>query len=284
MIMGPLPAVLPHFWFGKKEVQVSAQETYVGISFCSTARNIFIEHYHSKASKAELVSRMVFALESKVGILPPWEACQLYLALVDPHLIHGCEISLNIDEAPWKKLEAVQHGFLRHALGLNSQTSMLAPLFTETAIMPLWYRHVILALKYLRYLLALPADRYAHCALRDSLALAEGGHASWALDLLFVLTHLPFLLDLPDLLSITAKGIQALIREVQSGAEKHLQGVIDSSPKLYLLRDQLEPNGDKWPWHQTLYFRHYLSVPNRDHCMALTRVLLSDHAFSLERL
>ncbi|GLB40535.1 hypothetical protein LshimejAT787_0804060 [Lyophyllum shimeji] len=241
MIFGPLPVILPRFWFGDKELKVSTQETYVGITLRSTARNIFIEHYNKKASKAQLIGRMIFALESKVGTIPPWEARRLYTALLDPHLIHGCEVCLDIDEVLRKKLEAIQHSFLRRALGLNPQSSMLAPLFTETAILPLRFRRVILALKYLRYLVTLPPDRYAHSALQDSLSLAEAGIASWVTDLLYVLSNLPFRIDLPDVATISTKKIDALIKEVQSGAEKHLQNAIDSSPKLYLLRNRCPP-------------------------------------------
>jgi hypothetical protein len=36
-------------------------------------------------------------MESIIGTLPPWEAKKLYMAQIDPHLIHGYEVILDVD-------------------------------------------------------------------------------------------------------------------------------------------------------------------------------------------
>jgi hypothetical protein len=58
----------------------------------------------------------------------------------------------------------------------------------------------------------------------------------------------------------------------------------NSSPKLYLLHNRLEPQKDSPPVQKTLHFRHYLSTPINEHRKALTRLLLSSHPLAVERL
>jgi len=101
-----------------------------------------------------------------VGYLPPRDARKLYLALIDPHLIAGCEISPDIDPSLLKLLEDVQHRFIRRCILRVSDTCLTVALFTETAIMPIRYRRLIITLKYLIYLLQLDNDRLARGAER----------------------------------------------------------------------------------------------------------------------
>jgi hypothetical protein len=52
MVFGPLPDVIPKFFFDGSPVTVTHHQTYVGVSFTLTSRNIFDNHYKMKASKA----------------------------------------------------------------------------------------------------------------------------------------------------------------------------------------------------------------------------------------
>ncbi|KAF8879476.1 hypothetical protein BD779DRAFT_1649417, partial [Infundibulicybe gibba] len=283
MIFGPLPPVRPLFWFGGTEVKVTGRQTYVGLTLCSTTRNIFAEHYSNKASKTRAIGNTILGLESMIGTLPPWEGKKLYMSLMDPHLTHGCEIALDVDEGILKGLEDVQTAFLRRLLGLNKR-AMLAPLYTETSVVPLRFRRLNLALRYLQYLISLPNERYARAALNDSIQLAAEGKPSWVMDLEYVLHKLPFRATLPNLKTATVEDIEQVIKCVQTGMEKYLQSCIDNSPKLYLLWGRLEPEKDSRPRHRTMCFRHYLNVSNADHRKALTRLVLSSHCLALERL
>lgn len=283
MIFGALPPVVPGFYFGKEAVDITCQQTYVGITLRSTHRNIFAEHYSKKASKARSVSNTIFGLESMVGTLAPWEGRKLYMAQVDPHLIHGCDISLDVDPKLLEPLEDIQHSFLRRLLGVNKR-AMLAPLFTETGLVPLRFRRIILALGYLRYLIKLPPERYARQALNDSLSLAANGKSSWIMDIQYVIHNLPFQVNMPDLMTVTPQAVDDIIKSINAGAQYWLQSFIDTSPKLYLLRGRLEPDKDSPPRHKTLCFRHYLNVGNPEHRKALTKLLLSSHCLAMERL
>ncbi|KAJ7031841.1 hypothetical protein C8F04DRAFT_894205, partial [Mycena alexandri] len=89
-----------------------------------------------------------------VGDLTAWDMRTLYMARVDPYLIAGCEICLNVNAKSLKLLEDAQCMFLCRMLGVGAR-SMRAVLFSETGIWPIKYRRVYLALKYLRYLLSL---------------------------------------------------------------------------------------------------------------------------------
>ena len=164
--------------------------------------------------------------------------------------------------------------FLRQLLGLNQ----LAPLFTETSIMPVRFRQITLALGFLKYLMGLTPGQYAQQALYDSIYLAETGRSSWVRDLQLVLLDLPTPLTLPDLRTTTTTGIDDTIKAVLEFMDSWLKAAIDDSPKLYLLHGRKVPDKDGGlPRHKTLHFQHYLSVNNADHRKFVTHLLLSCH-------
>jgi hypothetical protein len=173
------------------------------------------------------------------------------MALVDPHLIHGCEISLDTNKPSLAQLEEIQ---LRRLLGLN-QSSMLAPLFTETSLVPVRFRRIILALGFLKYLLSLPTEQYARRALNDSIDLAANGKPSWVKDLQTVTSGLPTPVALPNLAMITTAEMDDTIKSVLDSMNIWLKSAIDNSSKLYLLhgRKVLIKDGDA-PAHKTLHF------------------------------
>jgi hypothetical protein len=79
-------------------------------------------------------------LDEFMGTLAPTEGITLCVARVDPVLAFGSEIVLVllvIDEPSLNKLADIQHLFIRCFLQIGSHSTMLAPLFTETGILPL---------------------------------------------------------------------------------------------------------------------------------------------------
>jgi hypothetical protein len=48
----------------------------------------------------------------------------MYMPLVDPHLTHGCEVSLDVDLDHLKPLEDVQAELIRRMLGVNKHSSL----------------------------------------------------------------------------------------------------------------------------------------------------------------
>jgi hypothetical protein len=155
------------------------------------------EHYRVKAKKATVTAHVIMGLDRFVGHLPAWEARSLYMARVDPYLISGCDVCLDVDIKSLKLLERVQLRFLRRVLGVGSR-SLRAVLFSETGIWPIKYRRVYLALKNLRYLLELKPNRPAANALQESLTLARASKISWINDLRIVLSrlHIPVQLNI----------------------------------------------------------------------------------------
>ncbi|PPR04339.1 hypothetical protein CVT24_013418 [Panaeolus cyanescens] len=113
-----------NFTFGDTPVEVSHNQSYVGMTITPPANrgkapNIFEKHYDTKTSKASKVANTLLGTESMVGVLSPIEGKKMYIALVDPHLVHGCEISLDTNKANLQSLEKVQIEFLRRLLGVN---------------------------------------------------------------------------------------------------------------------------------------------------------------------
>ena len=162
---------------------------------------------------------------------------------------------------------------------------MIIPLFTpETSLVPLRFRRIMLTLGYLHYLTSLPIECYAKRAYMDSVMLAKENKVSWAMDLQYILLDLPFHVHLPDLESISPLQVDEVVKVFRVKMEDYIQSEFESSPKLYLLQNRLEPVKDCSPSHKTLHFRHYLSVPNSVHRKALTSLLLSMYVLALECL
>ena len=283
IILGPIPNTLPSFNFGSANVAVVERQTYIGLTIVSTNRNIFKEHYDIKAGKAKNIGNMILATQSVIGKLPPWELRKLYMALMDPHLTHGAEISLDINPDLLEKLEDIQHLFLCRLLDVGEKC-MNALLFTETAVLPIKYRRIITALNYLKYLLQLPSDMYAAHAMRDSISLALMGKPCWVMDILYVIKNLPFEVDTLNIACLTPQKVDDTMISILLGLAKHLQQLIDNSPKSYLLTGRKELNKKGKPIHKTLYFRHYLNIDNYKHRRAITRIVLSCHSLAVERL
>jgi hypothetical protein len=285
MIFGPLPSSIPLFTLSGKVITYTPKHTYVGLSFRSTHTNIFTDHYGDKAAKARSCGYLIYGAESLVGKsrLPPREARILYFARVDPHLISGCEVIIDVDNTI-KKLETVQHRWLRRLLKLNSR-SPIAPLFTELAIMPIRCRRILLALRYLRYLLQLPATHYARIALESAQHLLVLQHPSWLTDLQWAMGHLPTPVLLPHVKDLNSLVLDDIDTRVKRSVCQSLQAAVDGSVRLYLLHGRREPLENSPPRHITLYLRHYLTmVTIPEHRHAITRLILGDHPLASEQL
>ncbi|KAF5385079.1 hypothetical protein D9615_000996 [Tricholomella constricta] len=112
-------------------IKFVTEYTYVGVTFDFATSSMFKRHCTTKASAASGISGATFTLDSFVGTVPPSDGRQLYMARVDPHLIHGCEVILDVDRAALNELEKVQRTFIRRLLHLSAR-SLLHPLYTET--------------------------------------------------------------------------------------------------------------------------------------------------------
>ncbi|KAJ7156267.1 hypothetical protein C8R46DRAFT_910045 [Mycena filopes] len=284
MVFGPIPKEVPVFTLNGCTIGYKEQFCYVGMTFQSTAKNIFAAHYSDKASTARGTAYSVLGVESYVGDLPAREGRLLYMACIDPHLISGADVMVDIDDTALGKLEKVQTSFLRRLLGVG-RFSMRAPLFTELGLVPLRYRRLIVALRYLRYLITLKDTHYARIALEDSYELYLHGQQGYWMDLVYALGKLRFPVALPALAELTLDSCNVLTKAVHTAAMRDLQADIDSSTRLYLLHGRLEPLEKDTPRAITAVLRHYLVlVVNAGHRKALTRLLLSQHPLAIERL
>lgn len=283
MCFGRHRGATPSLTLGGDAVRATSSFTYVGVTFRSTHRNIFVDHYQAKADKARKCIYGILSVESLVHTLPPKMGRLLYTARVDPHLISGCEVIIDVDVPRLTSLYHLQYLFLRRLLHVQSR-SMVVPLFTELGLMPLRYRRLILALRYLGYVIERPESDYVHVALRDSYELFTAGQSGWFSDLFLALNGLPIRVVLPGLRDLSTDVVEGLIKQVRRCCAIWLQRELDSSPKLYLIHGRLEPQDDKPPKRIICWFRHYLEVPIAKHRIALTRMILSDHCLAIERL
>jgi hypothetical protein len=203
---------------------------------------------------------------------------------VDPHLISGADVVIDVDGGALAHLEKVQTAFLRRLLGLGPY-SMRAPLFTELGLVPIRYRRLIIALRYLGYLINLPSTHYARAALEDSYQLYCDGHQGYWMDVDYALRKLSIPVDLPALKNLNPNVCAELAKAVHISAMKFLDCKLEASTRLYLLHERREPLEDEPSRKITVVLRHYLElVVNAKHRKALTRLLLSQHPLAVERM
>ena len=112
--------------------------TRVGITLCSTKRNIFARHYELQSVEVRTKGNYIFSVEKHIGSkIPPNVGRTLFCARIDPYLVSGCDVSLDVD-GNINALIKEQLPILRRILGLSGH-SMIAPLYTELGILPLKY-------------------------------------------------------------------------------------------------------------------------------------------------
>ena len=203
----------------------------------------------------------------------------LYVARVDPHLTNGCEIGIDLSEGALKPLSDVQHTYWRRALGLNSRSAR-TPLYTETGIHPLRYRRVSLVLRFLLYLLR-GGTELATVALNEALRLARSGAPSWISDLWHALDKLPVPVTFNFTNTLTVAYVTDTLEHVQTSLELFLQGNLRG--KLTILNDRREWSQNGTLVQNILRFRDYLRIPIREHRLALTRLMCSDHPLAIEQ-
>jgi hypothetical protein len=282
MIMGRKLQTLPQFKFGTDTLSLVEKQFYVGILFQARRNAVFRKHYNEKAAKAQRVGRMICGLESLIGTLHARDAIKLYMALVDPHLTHGCKIILDTNSTALEKLEKVQIAFLRRVMAIGSRC-ILVILYTEMGVMPIRYRRLLLALCYLQHLIAARNSQLIMAALKECVKLMHQGHDNWLKSLWSLLEGLPFQLCIPQFMEVpTAEETKQLITDLTSGLNTLLLQELNASEKLYLLRDRWE-SGDP-PWQAALLLRQYMMVTNLDHRRAIANIATSSHLLAVEAL
>ena len=205
------------------------------------------------------------------------------MARVDPHLIYGCEVVLDENPNLVTELEEVQLTTLGRILQ-TSNCSMIAPLFSETGILPIRYRCAQLARRYLLYLLEAepPIPRKA---LTESQTIAHDDKTCWLTDLWHVLRNLPVPVLFNYHADLTPEYVSTVLKNVDIAARFYVRNMIMKNTRLPLLRARLDQMGnDAPPKYYTLLFRHYLKVTDPAHKFAITRLLIGGHPFAVERL
>ncbi|PPQ87668.1 hypothetical protein CVT26_007208 [Gymnopilus dilepis] len=284
MIIGPWPQQPPKLELNGRSIEFVDSFKYVGVHFQSTHRFIFAEHYNQKATQA---LRNVFAsvvwIESLTGDLWPLAMLRVFMARVDPHLVHGCEVAVDVHGPSFKLLDDVHVFALRRILQVGSR-SVKAALYTETGTQPLLYRRMVLRLRCLRYLITLPPQRLAAAAYRDSLTLLQNGQSCWLGDIKYELEHLPVPVEMQLRHVTSVEGVDELIDRVGDSCATWVHSEIENNERTPLLRGRLTPG--QTPDLRTIFrFRPYLvDVVVPSHRRALTRLLFSEHCLAVEQL
>ncbi|KZV69764.1 hypothetical protein PENSPDRAFT_652043, partial [Peniophora sp. CONT] len=150
---------------------------------------------------------------------------------------------------------------------------------------PVRYRRLTLALRYLRYLLAQEGHRLVRVAFEEQVVMYNSGVPGWLGDLRAALAGLPSRVILPDIAALRETGaVDSLIKLVDKSMRLTLAHDIATSPRLYLLRDRLEPQQQGPPRPVLLQLREYLKVRNAQDRGAMAKLMVSSHPLALEQL
>ncbi|KAI0700506.1 hypothetical protein C8T65DRAFT_790306 [Cerioporus squamosus] len=269
-----------------KPVHISETATYVGMTFTSTHRDIFTRHYEAKATAARNIANTSLSLESHVGTLPPLTVLSMYKALIETHLVYGCEAALDIRPLSLAPLLAVQTTYLRHAMGVGPRCATI-PLYTETGIWLLRYRRASLALRWLVYVLH-EQPALALAAVNEAWELAQPnhsarpGHSSWWSDLCHSLFTLPIPVLLPLEMRPSVDSVTASLSELERSLAEHLFQSITTSRKLPVIRARFERMPQPIKLSLVCRPQPYLKVSHPKHREALIRLLFSNNRLRVE--
>ncbi|PBK82877.1 hypothetical protein ARMGADRAFT_1019482 [Armillaria gallica] len=282
---------VPSLFAGASVLFYVYEYNFIGTRFDCRDSYIFSKHITVKSVKARTVKDVLCAqMENKCGSFPPRQARKIFFGRIDPYLIAGCEVILDVGSRTTASLEAVLLDFWRRVLGVHEK-STVAFLYAETGITPLPYRRLLLALRFCRYLLLLPDRHYGHLALDVALDLARRGKPSWMSDLLHVCHRLAPAVHINWRSTVSPEYIDDVMDAIKLAAKASLTAIIDCSPKARLLRgfysdiplpSSLSPWMDKCP--ELLSFKSYLDLPIPAHRKAITRLLMSSHILGIEVL
>ncbi|KAH6890871.1 hypothetical protein BKA70DRAFT_1120066, partial [Coprinopsis sp. MPI-PUGE-AT-0042] len=283
-IHGRRPNPLPVFKVGDETVDYVEIQSYLGLSVSpSHGRHIYQTGYTEKAKKATRVGNMVYAMETMAGIWTPKDAMKLYMALVDAHLIFGCEVMIDSANSWLDDHEDVQKQFIRRALGVNKRSCLVA-LFTETGVAPIRVRRITLALQYLDYIVSRPETSLVKAALIEATTLQQKGHPNWLADMRTAIAKLPYGITTPTFDTLPNRDqVNGLIKAIWTGLNTYLAASVNGSEKLYLIKGRRDPEDESKP-APVLAMRGYLKVANDKHRKALTRYMLSSHQLAVEAL
>ncbi|KZS89738.1 hypothetical protein SISNIDRAFT_399981, partial [Sistotremastrum niveocremeum HHB9708] len=286
MAFGPLPVPLPSLRINEVAIAWVRTAKYLGARLSSTDANIFLPTYVKQSEKADFSGSRVSRLVKTMNGLPLRDIFHIYNARLDPLLTYGCEIMPDVTPTALRHLELSQRSFIRARLALHD-SSLVAPLFTETGIWPLAFRRLTLAVRYFSFLVSLPTERLASVALQDSFLLHASGLPCWFGDLLAVSSNLvPNLLPLLLLKSpIERHIIQSTISAAMTSA---LTTSVLESSKLGLLRALhfRDRRGALLPPRLSFApaLQPYMKVPRDDPRNALIRLVFSSHRLASETL
>ncbi|KZS90764.1 hypothetical protein SISNIDRAFT_401213, partial [Sistotremastrum niveocremeum HHB9708] len=276
------PSPYPPFFLDGQPLPMCLDATYLGAMLTSDHPDILQPHAEAQALKARAVSGRIFSLANDVASLDVDDGIMFFKSLVDPYLSYACEISPDVSDDLLGPLVAAQHTYLRRLLGVNS-FAPLCLLFSETGLWPLLFRRVELCLRYLQFLLSLPTVRPSHQALMSSIALSQSHphRRGWFRDLIVMCSRAGLIVPLdPSNLS------HAHIDSVRNSIRPSLHMMLT---KINLITGFLDVESRRATRNCQRHdfaprFRSYLSLPNYNHRVALTKLLFSAHTLAIEEL
>ncbi|TFK79730.1 hypothetical protein K466DRAFT_505100 [Polyporus arcularius HHB13444] len=280
MVFNVLPRALPDVCINGGLIDFTDTAAYAGMTFTSSHCDIFVRHYEAKALTAWNVANTSLSLESRVGTIPPVSIISMYKALIEPHLVYGCEAALDVRPLSLKPLLNVQSMYLCRSLGLGPR-SQLAPLYTETGVWPIRYRWVYLTLWWLRYVVR---DRppLPLAAVREAWQLAQDHHSSWWGDLCLSLLELPVAVLVQIEEMPTVDSVYSALAQVELPLTRHLFDSVMLSERLPILQARFRRLSSPVTLSHVCRQRPYLSVSHPKHREALVHLISSDHPLGVE--
>ncbi|KZS88015.1 hypothetical protein SISNIDRAFT_418842, partial [Sistotremastrum niveocremeum HHB9708] len=283
------PAPFPPFFLNGQPLPMCLDAAYLGAMLTSDSPDLLQPHAESQALKSRAVAGRIFSLRNDIGSVPVVDGIQFYKSLVDPYLSYACEISPDVSDALLGPLATAQHNYLRRLLGVNSFAPVCL-LFSETGLWPLLFRRLELCLRYLQFLLSLGPERPAFQALSSSLTLwrTRPQRRGWFRDLMSMCTRAGLSVQL-DVSLLSIEHIDAVRSSIRP-AMRNFQGAAAAElTKISLMKNFLDVESCRAIRNCQAHdfsprLRSYLSLPDFNHRVALTRLLFSSHSLAVEEL
>lgn len=255
---------------------------FIGVLFASGPGSIFRRHYRKQANKAKAVTAVSTTLQQFVGVVAPVYALNVYRAVVEPHLMFGVDVVLDVVKSHYHMLQVAQNYHLCRALRVSIHTPSFA-LYLETGVLPIRYARVIAALKYCHSTLKSPNVAIPHDCMVDAHDAMSSAY-SWMADLRAVLADLPIPVIFNDwnvTLLATPAWRDKAIAAVRKSADTFLRKAAQES-KCHLLTARISlPASHK---QNAVRLQSYLRIASPAIRLALTRLAFCDHQLAVEVL
>lgn len=125
---------VPSIFVGSTALSYVYEYNFISMRLDCRDGYIFSKHITANSMKARTMKdALCVQMENRCGSFPPCQARRIFYGRIDPYLVNGYEVVLDVNPRTTASLEAVLLDFWHRILGMHDK-SMVAFLYSETGM------------------------------------------------------------------------------------------------------------------------------------------------------